>query len=505
MNALFVWSWVFLAAYIAAMIGLGVYASRRVKSGDDYAVARQSYGPLMLAFAFAATTASGATFLGIPGLAYKLGVSALWYAFCYPIGVYIGVLLCLNAVAKGGNEFGSRSIPEYLGDRFDSDFIRLAFSLFSLILLFYLAGQLVAGLVMFEQLLGLSKFFALALTTIVLLVYVVMGGAHADIITDGVQGFAMLLIAILVAVLFLSGIEVAGEHRAVVDVLNDQDSDLLRSFIPSNAVFASPLTIAGIVIAHIPLGMLPHIGNKLWALKSDKDRKRFVGLAFVFAMVLPAMVLGGLLARAVLGDQLLGEGFSPNESIPAVFIELMPTWLAALLSVAILSAIMSTADGLVVSASQVFANDIYRRTLAPRIHAGQSTEQLDQRVLSISRWSTVLVLIAAATMAWALMGMNVALIVWIGIGGMTSAMAGPLLLGSQWSAVNRAGAIAGMLTGVATFILLHTKLLATLLSLSPDAWLTIQSGNPYTCSAIGAVLSVVMTAVVSVMTQSSPK
>ena len=47
---------------------VGLLGSRKVKSADDFATARSGYGPVFLAFAFAATTASGATFLGGPDL-----------------------------------------------------------------------------------------------------------------------------------------------------------------------------------------------------------------------------------------------------------------------------------------------------------------------------------------------------------------------------------------------------------------------------------------------------
>ena len=87
------WSWLFLVLSIGAMLGIGFIGHRRVKHADDFATARGSYGPVFLAFAFAATTASGATFLGGPGLAYKWGAPTIWGNFLYPIGVYFGVLI----------------------------------------------------------------------------------------------------------------------------------------------------------------------------------------------------------------------------------------------------------------------------------------------------------------------------------------------------------------------------------------------------------------------------
>ena len=193
---LITWSWIIFVVYIGAMLAFGVIGQRRVKHADDFATARGSYGPFVLALAFAATTASGATFLGLPGLGYEFGLAAQWANFLYPIGVYFGVLISMRLIATSGNRFGNRSIPEYLGDRYQSDGIRVMVSLFSLVLFFYLAGQLVSGLVMFETMLGLSPFWALSITTLVLLVYVVLGGAHADILTDAVQGTMMLILAV---------------------------------------------------------------------------------------------------------------------------------------------------------------------------------------------------------------------------------------------------------------------------------------------------------------------
>ncbi len=133
-SELLVWSWGFLLVYIGGMLLFGYLGQRRVTTADDFATARGGYGPLFLAFAFSATTASGATFIGIPGIAYTTGLSAIWVLFLYPVGVYLGVWLCMKLVSRGGASFGSRSIPEYLGDRYQSGALRLLVAIFSLML-----------------------------------------------------------------------------------------------------------------------------------------------------------------------------------------------------------------------------------------------------------------------------------------------------------------------------------------------------------------------------------
>ena len=114
---LYTWSWLFLCGYILAMAGFGVLGNRRVSGADDYAVARAGYGPAVLALAFASTAASGATFLGLPGLTYTYGLSTLWIAFLYPVGVYLGILICQRTIGRYGNLSGARSIPSTTSSR----------------------------------------------------------------------------------------------------------------------------------------------------------------------------------------------------------------------------------------------------------------------------------------------------------------------------------------------------------------------------------------------------
>ena len=109
----------------------------------------------------------------MPGLSYTWGLTTLWGVFLGPAGLCLGMLLTMRLITLSGQRFGHRSIPEYLGDRYQSEGIRVLVSLFSLLLCFYLAGQLVSGLVMFEILLGLPPLWALIITTSVLLIYVV--------------------------------------------------------------------------------------------------------------------------------------------------------------------------------------------------------------------------------------------------------------------------------------------------------------------------------------------
>ena len=499
------WGWFFLVLYILAMLFFGYLGMRRVKSSDDFATARGAYGPLFLAFALTATTASGGTFIGIPALGYSSGFSALWYAVAYPLGTYLGLIVCLRGIRRAGAAFGTRSMPEYLGDRFDSEALRICAALFSMLLLFYLAGQLLGGAVMFNKMMGVDLFPALVVTAVIVMVYIVIGGAHADILTDGVQGALMLGLSVTIIWMFCTGFGVDGGLDAVVDNLRAQDPALVATFHPTHPVLNSRWDVFALFMLHVPLGLLPHIGNKLWALENDRDQNRFIAYAFTFGMILPMITLGGILARAVLGDALLVEGASPNDAIAMLFIATLPAWLAALIGAGVLAAIMSTADGLVVSTSQIFANDIYRRSIVPRLRVPPGETTIDRVSLVISRVATVVVVIASIWLAWVSQTMNVALLIAAGVGGMVAAIAGPIFAGIVWRGATKAGALTGFIVGGVAFVVLKSGMLDPAWFVGggfeiAGVWLANQAPNAFSCGTIGALLSLGCTVIVSLLT-----
>jgi Na+/proline symporter len=91
MSALAIYSWVFIVIYVGVMWFLGFVAMKRTKSEEEFATARQSYGPLVTALVVTATFASGATFMGLAGMSYGMGWSNVWYGLLYPFGGYMGV------------------------------------------------------------------------------------------------------------------------------------------------------------------------------------------------------------------------------------------------------------------------------------------------------------------------------------------------------------------------------------------------------------------------------
>lgn len=486
------WGWGFLAAYIVMMLGLGYLGYKRTDTQDDYATARGGFGFLALALAYAATIASGSTFMGIPGLAYGVGFKAGYYAMVYPIGAFIGVLFVARITKKIGDRFDSQSIPDFLGDRYQSPVLRVLAALVGLFLLFYIMSQITAAGWMFETILGLEYDVGIWIAGALLLLYLTAGGSHADILTDAVQGVIMIGVMILIVVMFVFGWGIDGGMSGVNAAL-PSDMSWNSHTDPENPTFANWWVIFLLFIAHIGFTAQPHLGNKFFAIKGTQYMKKFMTVSAILGIALPLMFLGGVLGRA----QGIQTG-NPDAIIPLLLIENLPAVFAAFLGVAILSAVISTADGLVISLSQIFANDLYRKTYVPWKGGDPSSDRVDQRALWISRISTVVITVAAV-LAVRTPPQYLAILLWVGIGGIISAYSGPYLVGAFREETSKTAAITAFVVAFGVYFLIH---------LGPqfglyEGWYPYNE-NPFASTGIGLIISCVMTYVVSKFTEPLP-
>ena len=446
------WGWAWVTVFLALFIGIGVWGMRKTSNDEDFAVARGAYGPVTLAFAFAATIASGATFMSLPGMAYSKGFASLWYPATYPIAIYVGMILAIKLIKRAGDKFRSNSLPEFMGQRYNSNFLRIGFALVSMLLVYYIAAQIVAAATIFEVLLGLNYQHGILASVAVIALYITMGGSHADIMTDGIQGVMMVLIGLIIGVIFFLGVGFEGTGPSLInDALVKQDPSLGwdNYFREGDVLFGSFWLISLIFIAHIPFAMNPHIGKLAFALNDPKQIRTFLLIAIPVGSILGFTVLGGLHARALFGPE-FGDVIRPDQAIPVLFTQLFPPFVAGLLGVGVLSAIMSTSDGLFISIAVIFSNDLYKKTFAPVIHKNKSREQVEQIALNISRVAIVLVGVVACWLAWN-PPQFLAVLLWMGVGGILAGATGPLLIGSLWKGATKTGAIASFLVGVISF------------------------------------------------------
>jgi len=489
------WGLAFLGGYVLLMLGFGVFGWQRIRNGvggrsrqDEYATARSGFGSLTLSLAWAATATSGVAFLGIPALAYTAGFKGGYYAIPAAAGIFIGMLLVARLTKAYADRFGSQSVPDLLGDRLESPALRIVTAALASLLIFYAMGQVAAAGWMFDVVLGVDYGVGIWITGGLLLAYMVVGGSHADIITDSVQGAIMILIAVLVVVMFATGWGFDGGVASVNAAL-DPGQQWDTHTDPDHPLFNSWWAIGLLFLAHIGFTVQPQLGNKYIAIDEAGSMRQFMLFAAAVLLLYVLMFLGGILgaAQGIQAD-------NPDAIIPLLFVENLPPIAAAFLGVAILSAIVSTADGLILSLSQVIANDLYRKSYVPWRGGDPESEAAHSTALTISRVTTV-----AATLI-AVVGVitpptYLALLVWTGIGGIIVTYGGPLLLGLFWDRTTGRAALAGVAASFAAYFLLH---LGPQLGLYEGLWPFSQ--NPFISTCLGLFVSVAVTGVGSLLT-----
>lgn len=239
-----------LICFVIYMLGVFLLAvlSERVARGKDfvgeYFLGSRGFGVWAFALTFAATNASGGTFMGFPALIYSHGWAlALWIA-----GFMTLPLLSMGLIGKRLNQVARRSnavtIPEILGSRFASPAVALVATLMLIFFMFfYLLAQFKAGGNILSTLLAGEPVFQTAATwvtrstidipllnqasgdyllcllafSVVVIAYVVYGGFRAVVWTDVMQGLVMLVgvvIMLVLAVQQAGGLENATRQMA---------------------------------------------------------------------------------------------------------------------------------------------------------------------------------------------------------------------------------------------------------------------------------------------------
>ncbi|MDO5535273.1 MAG: hypothetical protein Q4F65_11550 [Propionibacteriaceae bacterium] len=454
MSALQLWMAVGLFLFLILMAYLGWLGYKKTNTVSDFAIAGGQMGPVVLGLAFAATFFSAATFVGYTGWAYGWGLSSLWIVLTLILASPMGLIVVAKRVRESNIKQGSLSLPDWLGDRYGSNFVRVAVALATMFNLFYIAAQFSAGALVFQQYLGVPYLFGLTVIAIIVTAYTVGGGSYADIYTDAAQAVLMAVTGIMVVIsgfwVFNKGF--TGIMEDVTGALSDRGPEYVAVVNPDSGIFYSIPAIIGAFIIQFAFSSQPQLFNKVLALKNPHDMAKMIITYVVAAIAFLSVVFGGYYAVLVAPDLEQSDA-----AILAYAQEAFPTVLVAVIGVTIMAAAMSTSDGIFVVISTAVANDIYRKYLVAKGWAGKgaSADEIDRRSLTISRWVTVITGIVAAALVInppAFIGS----FIWIGISGIASATLGPILVALFLPKLaTRRAASLSVVVGIASYLTIH--------------------------------------------------
>lgn len=431
----------FLVLYYVVVLSIGVWALRRGGSKDleGYLLGGRTVGPLATALTLQSTSMSGYMFLGAGSLGYTQGYWALWYAAGDIGGGVLNLSVIGRRMRKLSQIFGALTAIEYLEKRYPSPLVRLFAGSLTLFLLgFYVLAQFIAGGKGMALVTGLPYWVALAIAVGIILVYTFMGGYLAVAYTDLFQSLVMLTgaIWILVAVLDeLGGLTAANQAIAAVD-------PTLLSVWGKGLGFEGQWGIVAGALLVFSIGYMgwPHVVTRHMAMTSPVTARRAGLWATLWNLFfVPTPYLVGILAILILPG--LDD---PEMAIFQVAGELLPPAVTGIVMGAIMAAIMSTADSILLQTGSIAARDLYERFMNP----GASERQM----VWVSR---------ALVTAMAVVGYVIALmepptvfsIVVFATSVLGSAFLPSYVCAVWWSRANTPGALASMIVGAAVAFL----------------------------------------------------
>jgi solute:Na+ symporter, SSS family len=433
-----------IATYLVAITVIGIIVGRRQgATSSGYFLAGRSLRWPVIGMALFATNISTVHLVGLASAGYKEG---LVYGNFEWMAAFILILLGLVfAPFYARNRIST--LPEYLERRFSSGSRTvLAFMAVVGALFIHIGVSLYAGAKIMEQLLHVDVYWGILIVGSMTAIYTIVGGLKAVVITEAVQTVLLLGGAVLVTIFALLALPSAGINS--FDTFQEAIRPGQLEMVHSSGGLAWYAVLLGYPVLGIWYWCADQtIVQRVLAARSLEDAQ--LGPLFAgFLKILPVfiMVFPGVLAYALFKDQL---GERPDQTLPLLINQLVPTGLKGLITAGLLAALMSTVSGALNSTSTLVSIDIVKR-LRPRAK--------DQTLIRIGRATAGIVMVLATV--WSTQGDKFGGII-DGINAMIACLAPPITTVFIWGVFWRRGTapaalttlIAGFLIGAAVFVL----------------------------------------------------
>jgi SSS family solute:Na+ symporter len=341
-----------LAAYLALLIVIGFWARRRQKDVEDYYVAGRRLGAITIACLWIAAWIGGAAVVGTSARVYELGVTGVWYVLAQAIGCVLFGLFAAVRIKRLGDAHRHLTYPDFIEQHYDARTRIVATATTVLAFTAYSAGQFAAAAAILQVMLGWDYELCLLVAGAIVILYTAVGGYLAVTYTDWVQ-VALLLVGVVVVGIPVA-ISAAGGWAHMRAVLPGSYYDLGAQGWDRIAALVVSMVLAFFV------GMDSF--SRCFAARAAAAARNGALLAAVLIIPLAVAAVWLGLAAAVLYPDPAAAG----SSVLATFVlDTFPPGLKGLMLIAVLSAIMSTADICILTASANYTRDIHQRFIRP--------------------------------------------------------------------------------------------------------------------------------------------
>ncbi len=348
---------VFVVAYMAVTITIGLVAARRVHSSRDYMIAGRSL-PLYMNVATVFATWFGAeTVLSVSATFAKDGLSGIPGD---PFGASVCLVLAALLFARLFYRMNLLTIGDFYKQRYGKGVEVITSLAIVASYLGWTSAQMTAlGLVIYVLSGGaLALNHAILIGAGIVLVYTIFGGMWSVAFTDLFQTIVILVGLTLVAIL------VGDLAGGATKVISQAAADGKLNFFPSDS--AGWWAMAGAFFA-FAFGSIPQqdVFQRMTSAKDEKTAVRgtVIGALIYFCFAFVPIFIA---YAALVTDPSLGKLFASEDAreiqrvLPDLVLGKMPLWAQVMFFGALLSAILSTASGALLAPTSLFTENVLR-------------------------------------------------------------------------------------------------------------------------------------------------
>ncbi|MEL6037411.1 MAG: sodium:solute symporter family protein [Methanothrix soehngenii] len=424
---------VFLAIYIAILLGIGLYFSRRQRSETDFWLAGRELGPISIGLAAASAWTTASALLLATGLFLLYGIGSIWI-WVFP---NIAGLAIIAAISGRIKNIPALTQPELMEIRYDP-MIRAPVAIaVTIMMILFSVTDFIGFKMVLGTFFGIEPIFAIAIMAVSVALYVGVGGFRAVVWTDMVQYILLAGLAAYVAHMAL-GLS-ANEGVSLIAASSMLGADWWDIFSMGGILGALVFIVAlvpGWVAEQDPW-------QKVWAARDDRSAKRGLLLGATLLVLIYSFCLLAAIGLSVIYPR-PGNEMEAEMLYLRIISDNVPGWLLGLLTIGFAAASMSCTDTFATSGASCLSRDLIQRHLWPTATV--------KEMLILNRILIVIMVFISALIALNVDSIMDAVIIATVIG--TTSYFFPIIGGLYWKRATKWGAMAALVAGGGTQILL---------------------------------------------------
>ena len=332
-----------ISGYLVAILLLGLWSGRGMKTLSDFSVSHRSYGSLVIFATLSASFIGGGFSIGNAEKVFRLGIAnivALW-------GFSLKEILVAKFIApRTGNFPGVISVGDLM-DRGYGKIGRIVSGFFSVFLCAGIVGAQVGAMgIIFNVFLDIAPIWGILIGCGIVITYSTIGGMRAVVLTDIIQ-FCVLAVGIPMTLIF--GLIKLGGVSAI------------ETAVPAGhfSIPAEGMTIGAFLSLFLTflLGetLVPPYVQRLFMARDATHTARGTMLSGVFSI--PFFAITGAIGLVALA---LEPELNPNLAMPYVIRTVLPAGVRAVVIAGVISIVMSSADSFLNGAATCCMNDVVK-------------------------------------------------------------------------------------------------------------------------------------------------